>query len=111
MVSQSVGKEYGDREINHFVHIGLAPDMLSPCLAQGRLLMIRRSTTAFLLHYFLILLAVMLGGCTANSESIDLLTHWIDGIPCEPPCWQGITPGQTTAFQAVEILRSNAIVT
>lgn len=36
--------------------------------------------------------------------------RWLEGIPCRPPCWEGITPGQTTAEEAVEILRRSPIV-
>ncbi len=32
---------------------------------------------------------------------------WLKGIPCRPPCWEGITPGQTTAAEAVEMLKNH----
>jgi hypothetical protein len=38
--------------------------------------------------------------------------RWLRGIPCRPPCWEGITPGKTTANEAVEVLcRSPVIAT
>ena len=33
-------------------------------------------------------------------------TNWIKGLPCKPPCWYGITPGQTTETDAINILKS-----
>jgi hypothetical protein len=30
---------------------------------------------------------------------------WLTGIPCRPPCWEGITPGQTNASEAEQLLR------
>jgi hypothetical protein len=30
----------------------------------------------------------------------NILYDWLQGIPCHPPCWQGITPGQTLASDA-----------
>ena len=32
---------------------------------------------------------------------------WLAGIPCRPPCWEGITPGQTMASEAERILRQH----
>ena len=29
--------------------------------------------------------------------------RWLKGIPCEPPCWEGVTPGKTTAIEAARI--------
>ncbi len=40
----------------------------------------------------------------------DWPTRWLQGIPCRPPCWEGITPGQTTAAEAVEILNRSPFV-
>lgn len=37
----------------------------------------------------------------------DLLYDWLNGEPCMPPCWQGITPEQTLKSQAVYILQSD----
>lgn len=35
---------------------------------------------------------------------------WLKGVPCRPPCWEGIIPGQTSAKQAVEMLKKNSRV-
>lgn len=64
----------------------------------------------------LVLAVIGLGACvsqpgvsnTALPE--DWPTRWLKGIPCRPPCWEGITPGQTTAEEAVEILRRSPII-
>jgi hypothetical protein len=29
---------------------------------------------------------------------------WLTGVPCRPPCWEGITPGQTNASEAEQLL-------
>ncbi len=33
--------------------------------------------------------------------------NWLKGIPCPPPCWEGITPGITTLDEAIKILKQN----
>jgi hypothetical protein len=39
---------------------------------------------------------------TATSQ--DWESRWLKGMPCFAPCWEGITPGKTTANEAVAIL-------
>ncbi|HUS15753.1 MAG TPA: hypothetical protein VM536_12140 [Chloroflexia bacterium] len=34
--------------------------------------------------------------------------HWLAGTPCRPPCWEGVTPGQTTVREALRILRNDS---
>jgi hypothetical protein len=36
--------------------------------------------------------------------------RWLMGIPCRPPCWEGITPGNTSANEAVEFLAASSLV-
>jgi len=36
--------------------------------------------------------------------------RWLKGIPCHPPCWEGVTPGQTTAAEAAEILHLSPLI-
>ncbi len=31
--------------------------------------------------------------------------NWLRGIPCNAPCWEGITPGKTTLDEAIEIIK------
>ncbi len=40
----------------------------------------------------------------------DWQYRWLKGIPCKPPCWEGITPGQTTADEAVKVLEQSPII-
>ena len=37
-------------------------------------------------------------------------TNWLEGIPCRPPCWEGITPGVTTFTQTTQILQKKNFV-
>lgn len=37
--------------------------------------------------------------------------RWLIHPPCPPPCWEGLTPGKTTAKEAVTILESNPLFT
>lgn len=36
--------------------------------------------------------------------------NWLKGVPCRAPCWEGITPGQTSGQQAMEILQRNPFI-
>ncbi len=47
---------------------------------------------------------------TKPAPPSDWQYRWLKGIPCKPPCWEGITPGQTTPAEAVEILKRSPIV-
>ena len=47
---------------------------------------------------------------TKSPPSKDWPYQWLKGIPCRPPCWEGITPGQTTATEAVEILNRSPVI-
>jgi hypothetical protein len=49
----------------------------------------------------------------ANSQPTppaNWASRWLEGVPCSPPCWEGITPGETPASKALEILQRNPIV-
>jgi hypothetical protein len=48
---------------------------------------------------------------TLSPPSDDWPSRWLRGIPCRPPCWEGITPGQTTSAEAADILQQSPIVT
>lgn len=41
----------------------------------------------------------------------DWQYRWLKGIPCQPPCWEGITPGQTTAKDGLNILQTISYIT
>lgn len=47
---------------------------------------------------------------TKSSAPENWQIRWLKSIPCRPPCWEGITPGLTTASKAVEILKQSPIV-
>ncbi len=47
---------------------------------------------------------------TKPPPPADWPYRWLKGIPCQPPCWEGITPGQTTAAEAVEILERSPLI-
>lgn len=36
--------------------------------------------------------------------------HWLKGIPCRAPCWEGITAGVTSASEMLEIMSKKAFV-
>ena len=44
------------------------------------------------------------------SLPLDWQTRWLKGIPCQPPCWEGITLGQTTGEEARERLKQNPLI-
>ena len=37
--------------------------------------------------------------------NLSFTERWLRGVPCAPPCWEGITPGKTTADQAYAIIK------
>ncbi|HEX2914517.1 MAG TPA: hypothetical protein VH186_27195 [Chloroflexia bacterium] len=46
---------------------------------------------------------------TSNPDP-DWQYRWLQGIPCKPPCWEGLIPGQTTGEEALNILKQNPLV-
>jgi hypothetical protein len=48
---------------------------------------------------------------TTSATSQDWQYRWLKGIPCQAPCWEGITPGKTSAEEAVKILQQSPILT
>lgn len=54
-----------------------------------------------------ILISLVLVSCTIGQPQIpskDWQLHWLQGVPCRAPCWEGITPGKTNVTQTMEIL-------
>ncbi|MBP7686354.1 MAG: hypothetical protein KA765_00495 [Thermoflexales bacterium] len=47
---------------------------------------------------------------TKPNPAADWSDRWVKGIPCKPPCWEGIIPGQTSASEAVKLLNASPIV-
>jgi hypothetical protein len=72
--------------------------------------------------FILLVTAFTLIACDAESTAItnptvqklplaaDWRYRWLKEIPCAPPCWEGVTPGKTTADQAIQILKQSPIV-
>jgi hypothetical protein len=55
--------------------------------------MIKRGFTLFTL-------VILLTGCFAMDQSL------MTGLPCSPPCWYGIVPGETHSQDALDALRA-----
>src|SRR5262245_57752922 len=47
---------------------------------------------------------------TARPVS-EMQRGWLRDTPCQAPCWEGITPGQTSVKEAVEILNRHPFTT
>lgn len=45
-----------------------------------------------------------------QQASIGWEYRWLQGIPCQPPCWEGVTPGLSTVTETVTLLRRSPIV-
>jgi hypothetical protein len=41
----------------------------------------------------------------------DWTWQWLKGIPCHLPCWEGITPGQTTVSETLTLLENSPFIT
>lgn len=52
----------------------------------------------------------------SNTSSVTTPTiqnwqnRWLQGIPCRPPCFEGITPGSTKIEEALKLLKNNLLV-
>jgi hypothetical protein len=44
---------------------------------------------------------------TVSSLSQDWQYRWLKGIPCQAPCWEGVTPGVTTADEGYALLQNS----
>jgi hypothetical protein len=58
----------------------------------------------------LTVVALLACACTGCGEPPPLDTSFLTGDPCEPPCWQGLTPGQSTEDEVLEFIRSSRLV-
>lgn len=59
--------------------------------------------------------AVVLATCLSCGEAAQghvapVDTSLLTGEPCEPPCWQGLTPGVSTEEEVNDFLRSSDLV-
>jgi len=57
---------------------------------------------------------ILLGACMSQKQvpilQNDLRERWLHGIPCSPPCWEGIVPGKTTPEEARTLLEKVPLV-
>jgi len=58
----------------------------------------------------LTLLLWILATCVGCRESPPVDTSLLTGEPCEPPCWQGLTPGVSTHEEVNEFVRTSGFV-
>jgi hypothetical protein len=61
-----------------------------------------------LIHIFLLAIILVTSSCTLQQTAKDPLTI-LEMKTCEPPCWQGITPGITTLDEANSLIRQISI--
>ena len=54
----------------------------------------------------LLLGVILISGCKTYpvSPKLPWIERWLSSPVCQPPCWEGITPGETTAKEAHEKL-------
>jgi len=51
---------------------------------------------------YLLIMTVLLAGCEARP----IFTFVVEDTTCEPPCWQGINPGETGREEAIRLLQN-----
>jgi hypothetical protein len=66
--------------------------------------------TARLVASFLAVGAWVIAACGGCREPPPLDTSLLTGEPCEPPCWQGLTPGESTEEDVAEFMRATRFV-
>ena len=45
------------------------------------------------------------------TPASDWASRWLRGTPCSPPCWEDITPGQTTVTETIALFQDNPLIT
>lgn len=63
----------------------------------------------------IILITMLLVTACIQKEPSPILRdeihdRWLNGVPCKPPCWEGITPGATTVEEATLILKNSPFI-
>jgi len=53
---------------------------------------------------------LILGLSTSCAEPPPVEMSLLTGDPCEPPCWQGLTPGKSTEDDVLQFIRSSRFV-
>jgi hypothetical protein len=64
----------------------------------------KNSKMAFLIEIVTLLAISLLCQACIHKQSQSAVEDLMSDTPCAPPCWQGITPGQTTEQEAIDIL-------
>ena len=67
---------------------------------------VERTLRAVLLYLGFLMLAICVGCGEPPPLDMSLLT----GDPCVPPCWQGLTPGESTLQEVNEFVRTSGFV-
>src|SRR3989304_763375 len=59
-----------------------------------------------------VVLSIVFSGCVGYSTPVPLLPDdsLVTGKPCSPPCWQNVTPGQSTWKDVSQFLEVNPFV-
>lgn len=57
------------------------------------------------------LLLLSCGESASAGPRLTWITRWLESPVCQPPCWELLTPGETTTTQAMDILRQIPEVT
>ncbi len=60
--------------------------------------------------------SAVLTGCQLFKEPVpieikELMYGWLENPSCLPPCWEGMTPGQTTKQEALAIIEQHPLAT
>jgi hypothetical protein len=66
--------------------------------------------SVWLVGVALTLLLSILGVSVGCGESPPVDTSLLTGEPCQPPCWQGLTPGLSTQEEVNEFTRTSGFV-
>lgn len=45
-----------------------------------------------------------------NTNTLIWQLNWLNGIPCQLPCWEGIIPNVTSVAEALKILNQNSLI-
>jgi hypothetical protein len=60
----------------------------------------------YLAPFLLVSVAIMLVGCNPRQSHVDADYSFIDGTPCEPPCWHGIILDKSNRDDVYETIES-----
>ena len=78
---------------------------------RGSQIMGLERSLAVLVSLVLLILGLCVGcGEAPQGHVVPEDTSLLTGEPCEPPCWQGLTPGVSTEEEVQEFLRSSELV-